>query len=405
MDILWVIEHTLAYFDPHENSKARDLSVEVLLEACRHDVENSSYWELLNDDENLSEENHLKIIVSKLYNHPDFNDDPLDSWRSPFEVVGFAEALHQSGSKWSFWDDFYAALVLGKGFDFELHRRIANLSSENWLLGPAHIAAKIEDIKAAYLAEKLPLAETVEINPETGNFRAVPITVQNLPLMGALLSRVRDAVNDAVQGDNGLNERAREVRVLSRAVERYGNDPQRIEMDFTSVAVGLRRQFETQDLPQSEDNLALLEAVEDGVRGIRATHPDVAENRLVLAQQAWREMAPVDKVLLAEAQPILVAISEGMLAEDFAADIPALINDAMGPPTDFAPRLPGADEATRIFGRVAQMAPLAVKLLDTGAKWHDSHVHKSAKLGLTVGSLGTLLIALVRLGLKLLGVL
>ncbi|WP_426033618.1 hypothetical protein [Cypionkella sp. TWP1-2-1b2] len=295
--------------------------------------------------------------------------------------------------------------MLGKGFDFELHRRIANLSSENWLLGPAHIAAKIEDIKAAYLAEKLPLAETVEINPETGNFRAVPITVQNLPLMGALLSRVRDAVNDAVQGDNGLNERAREVRVLSRAVERYGNDPQRIEMDFTSVAVGLRRQFETQDLPQSEDNLALLEAVEDGVRGIRATHPDVAENRLVLAQQAWREMAPVDKVLLAEAQPILVAISEGMLAEDFAADIPALINDAMGPPTDFAPRLPGADEATRIFGRVAQMAPLAVKLLDTGAKWHDSHVHKSAKLGLTVGSLGTLLIALVRLGLKLLGVL
>ena len=141
--------------------------------------------------------------------------------------------------------------------------------------------------------------------------------------MGALLLRVRDAVDGAVQGNNGLNEREREVRVLTRTVERYGNDPQRIEMDFTSVAIGLRRQFETQDLPQSEGNLALLDAVEEGVRGIRATHPDVAENRLVLAQQAWREMALADKALLAEAQPILLAISEGALAEDFAADIPA----------------------------------------------------------------------------------
>jgi hypothetical protein len=63
-----------------------------------------------------------------------------------------------------------------------------------------------------------------------------------------------------------------------------------------------------------------------------------------------------------------------------------LINDAMGPPTKFAPRLPGADEATRTFGRVAQMAPLSSKLLDTGAKWHDSRVHKLAKLGFTAAS-------------------
>ena len=115
---------------------------------------------------------------------------------------------------------------------------------------PEHIALKIKEIQAAYLAEGAPLAETVEIHPATGVFRAVPIPVQNAPLIGTLLARVRDAVEDALRGDNGLNQHSREVRVLERTVARYGNDPQRVEMDFTSVAVGLRRQInETQDLP------------------------------------------------------------------------------------------------------------------------------------------------------------
>ncbi len=162
-----------------------------------------------------------------------------------------------------------------------------------------------------------------------------------------------------------MNQTSREVRVLERTVARYGNDPQRVEMDFTSVALGLRRQInETQELPASEDNLGLLEALEDGARGLRATHPEVAANRAILAAQVWREIGAEDKARLAEALPLLEAISEGKLAEDFAADIPALINDAILPAANFAPRLPGAQ--VRLFNRVSKMALLLPKALNTG---------------------------------------
>lgn len=266
---------------------------------------------------------------------------------------------------WQFWADWYQGFVDSSPIDWELQRRVALIPNDDWAMGPEHIALKIKEIQAAYLAEKAPLAETVEINPATGNFRAVPIPVQNAPLIGTLLARVRDAVEDALQGKNGLNQTSREVRVLERTVARYGNDPQRVEMDFTSVALGLRRQInETQELPASEDNLGLLEALEDGARGLRATHPEVAANRAILAAQVWREIGAEDKARLAEALPLLEAISEGKLAEDFAADIPALINDAILPAANFAPRLPGAQ--VRLFNRVSKMALLLPKALNTG---------------------------------------
>ena len=153
------------------------------------------------------------------------------------------------------------------------------IDDQIWEAGAEAVATEIERIKAEHFTTQHPLAEAIQLNPETNRFFATPIPIQNAPLIGALLSRVQDSVEDATLGNNGLNEQSREVRVLHRTLSRYSNDPQRVEMDFTSVAVGLRRQIhDTAELPNSEDNLALLEAVEDGVRGIRAAHSDVAEN-------------------------------------------------------------------------------------------------------------------------------
>ncbi|RUS58702.1 hypothetical protein EGN72_17370 [Pseudorhodobacter sp. E13] len=282
---------------------------------------------------------------------------------------------------------------------------MALIPDADWDQGPAHIAAKIEEIKAAFLAEKVPLAETVALNPATNLFHVVPIPVQNAPLVGALLSRVLDAVDDAVQGNNGLRVDSREVRVLTRAAQRYGNDPQRLEMDFTSVAVGLRRQVhKTRELPDSEDNLALLEAVEEGARGLRAAHPEVAANRTSLAAQALRELSPDQKAELAEALPVLQAISEGVMAEDFAADIPALINDALLPLPTGAPRLPGMDASARVFSRATKMSVLE----RTGGVVHKMDGHaaiKTIKIGKAMYDLGGFLGWLVQLGLKVFGIL
>lgn len=302
-----------------------------------------------------------------------------------------------------FWSRWYRGFVDGRPLDWDLQRRVALLPDEDWDAGPEHLARKIAQIEAELLAEKLPLAETVEINPETGRFRAVPIAVQNAPLLGAALGRVQDALDDALQGNNGLNERSREARVIDRLARRHGNDPQRIEMDLTALATGLRRQFEVQDLPRSEDNLALLDATEETVRAIRATHPEVAENRAILATQAARDLTAPERDTLAAALPVLQEISEAPLSEDFAEDLaevlaPRLPGVRRDDPGGGAPALPGE---VRLFSRVAKMARLAegIRRIDNSA------AYKGARIVTTAASASALLYTLVQIGLRLFGVL
>jgi hypothetical protein len=302
-----------------------------------------------------------------------------------------------------YWKTWYSGLWSDKPEHGQLATSVALIPDADWDAGPEHLATKIAQIEAELLAEKLPLAETVEINPQTGRFRAVPIAVQNAPLLGAVLGRVSDALDDALQGNNGLNERAREVRVITRTVQRYGNDPQRIEMDFTALAVGLRRQFEVQDLPRSEDNLALLDAVEDSVRAIRATHPEVADNRAILARQSLQELTEAERDTLAAALPVLQDISEGPLPEDFAEDIaemlaPRLPSVRRDDPGGSAPPVPGE---MRVFSRVSKMAMLAdgIRTIDNSAGY------KGVRIATTAASAVGILFALVQIGVRLFGVL
>ncbi|WP_226892534.1 hypothetical protein [Phycobacter azelaicus] len=316
-------------------------------------------------------------------------------------------------SVWAFWRDWYQGFLDGKPLDWELQRRVALIDDAIWNQGPEAVAKEIERIKAAYLTERLPLAETIEVSPDTSKFRAVPIPVENAPLMSALLTQIADATEDALHGHNGLTERSGDIRKLGRVITRYGNDPQQAELTLTTVAKSLRRQIhDSRELPDNEDNLALLDAVEDGVRGIRANHPEVAANREQLAQQALTELSAEDKQVLEQAQPLLIAISEGAMAEDFAEDIPELINDAVLPLPTGAPVLPGADATTRIFSRVSKMALLvdnAKKLAKTGAQTFDSDLVKTIRLGgltvTTLGGVSAILYNLVQIGLRILGVL
>lgn len=308
--------------------------------------------------------------------------------------ITFVQFLNED-IKWKFWTEWYLAVWEGQFQNWELAFEVVNIEDEVWDQGPQAVAKEIERIQAEHFTKAHPLAETIDINPDTGRFFSTPVPVQNTPLIGALLSQVQDSLEDATLGSNGLNEASRETRVLTRTLTRYANDPQRIEMDFTSVAVGLRRQIhDTGELPNSEDNLALLTSVEDGVRGIRAAHPDVAENRLILAQQSMREL-PQDKIeLLEDALPMLVAMSEDAMAEDFAADIPSLINDALLPLPNGAPPLAGADVSTRIFTRVSHMRLMYDQFVDAGSKAFDSKTFKTARFGFTVTAMLSGLVSL-----------
>lgn len=295
-----------------------------------------------------------------------------------------------------FWRDWYQGFLDGKPLDWELQRRVALIPDDDWEKGPAHIADVIADIQAEFLASKLPQAESVEFDFEDGKFFVQPTPLTNPDLLGATLSHIQDVLDDALANpSNGLNENSRETRVLKRVFTKYGNDPQRIELDLTSVHMGLTRQIVSQDLPPSEENLSLQSAVEQGAQAVRATHPDVADNRRILSNQALREITAEQKETLRQALPVLRAISSADLAEEWDQDIPALINDAIGPVSGTAPRLPGADEATRIFSRVSKIAILWRKTPEIVKRIKSSPGYAAAEIVLTVSGIIALGIAVL----------
>ncbi len=242
-------------------------------------------------------------------------------------MLDFFDNWHEwAGQNGVFWREWYQGFLDGKPRHWELQRRVALIDDAIWEAGPEAVAEEIDRIKEDFLSEKTTLAEDVLFNEDTAKFHAVPREIANPSLLGATLSQVEDALEDClVNASNGLHDGAREVKVLRRTVAKYGNDPQRIEMDLTSVHAGLTRQIVIEDLPPSEENLALQRALEKGSQAVRATHDDVAENRRILDAQKIAELTEEQKATLAEAQPILEEISEGQLHDDFAEDIPYIL--------------------------------------------------------------------------------
>jgi hypothetical protein len=252
----------------------------------------------------------------------------------------------------------------------------------------------VSEDDAERLSRLFPLAEDLVQDPESGRFSVQYKEIPKPDLLTATLAQVADAIEDVLEKQsNGLNSDSLEIRKLRRTLERYANDPQRVEMDFTTVHHGLTIQIGSGDLPPSNENQALLSALQEGAQGIRATDPVVAENRRILREQALRELSPDALNHIAEAAPVLEAITEGDLQEQMHEDILFLTTEMQATP----PRLPGVtradaiipghDEAVRLLGRSARMLIALRKAPQLINKIHDSTAYKSLEILATLTSL------------------
>jgi hypothetical protein len=247
---------------------------------------------------------------------------------------------------------------------------------------------------AEAVSQRLPLAEDLVFNEVSSTFEVFARDVTKPDLLGATLSQISDAIEDVLANpSNGLNEQSLEFRKLRRTIERYSNDPQRIEMDLTSVHASLVRQIAIGELPPSEENDALVHALREGAQGIRATDQMVAENRRILQQQAQRELTDEDLQTIADAAPALEAISDGRLEAELREDVIYLTQEMrVGPP-----RLPGVtrddaiiaapDEAVRLFGRAARMLITLRKVQGLIEKAHNSAAFKALNILCVLGGL------------------
>lgn len=227
------------------------------------------------------------------------------------DTSAFLSALSKDEA-WSFWHRWYQGILAGEPLDPKIRRAVALIKDDVWARGPESVAVQIREIEAEYVERRLPLAERIEFLTEVAKFRVVPTPIANPVLLAATLSQIDDALEDALANpSNGLTASSREARVLRRMFAKYADDPQRIEMDLVSVSGTITRQLVADELPATEEILALQEACEQGARALRATHPNIAENRRLMSNQAWRELPSSARDQLAEAAPVLLAISRG----------------------------------------------------------------------------------------------
>jgi len=281
-----------------------------------------------------------------------------------------------------FWSTWLNELYKGKSANLDIEFEIVMIPDEDWEKGPVHIAEKIEEIKARFLADKAPLAEKLELNPGTGKFFVTPIPARKPDLLNTTLEKASDALDDALNGRNGLLPDDRVARVLRRCLEKYTHNPERIEMDFVDTHAGLTRQMASGELADSEEILSLAEVLKNGALDIRANHPDIAVNRETRAARALQELTPEQKQQLADAQPILEALTENEAHQDMSADIPALINDMIEPVPDHAPPI---GPAVRVVNRAAKIS-LMMRMKDFDTKLVEKCGYKSVEIFSTLGT-------------------
>ena len=300
-----------------------------------------------------------------------------------------------------FFKNWFSGVVSGD-LDWELWHDLALIDGDVWEAGEVAVADAIQDIHAHHLTKRAPQEENIEFDGSTGKFKLVHLPPAKPDLLGATLDQISDALEDCLENlSNGLHERSRETKVLQRAALKYANNPQRLEMDFTSVHASMMRQISVDELPASEENLALVNAVQEGALGIRATHPDIAENRAILQQRAMAEMSEEDRQVVKEALPVIEDISDEVLAEDFSDDIGYIVEAEVEAENcrklgiaERNPALAAQDEKVRVFSRAAKMFLLIKKSPDAIHAIDKSATYKAARIVTTLAALVTLGISL-----------
>ncbi len=375
-------------------------------DAVGYAVANSGYWgEVLEDARGIQKGKDIMCL-------------PLWSDDIPIELVNgwrLGKSNLEDHESNAFWISWYEAILAGRPLTSDWHSHwqlmqdIALIAPEDWDKGAEHLAGVIEPM---LLRATLPTTDKV-LQTDHGTYVVQTLPLEDAQTFDTFLDMVNDRLEDCLEGHNGINDRSREARTLRRVLDKYRDNPLRIEQDFTSVAAGLRKNIDNEVLPDSDDNLALLEGVEDTVRLIRDAHPDVAQTRNQIAHLRMQDLAPEQKTLISDAKDLLVEVTEGQLKADFDVDLSELV----------APNLPsvtredrGNDpppEALRSFARIAKMhareveqpLPLSKRASELVQKIDGSAGYKAARMVTTGTTLVGILATLGGLALSLLGIL
>lgn len=233
---------------------------------------------------------------------------------------------------WGFWREWYQGMLDGQPMDWELQKRVALIPDEDWRKGPEHVAALIEAIRARYVAEAV--AERIELS-QSGRLTLVPQEFPKDRHLGHLIDTVRDALDLATSSQkNELPKDCYQARLLRQTFGRYGNDPQRIEMDFERARVSLIDDMASDSIPASAANRDLIQSLADAAGAIRESDPDIAATRDRLNRIRLGQISREDAEKVADVAAQVAVLSEDAFAEDLLEDrfrLPGVRRDTNAP--------------------------------------------------------------------------
>ncbi len=153
-------------------------------------------------------------------------------WSWETFVDGIGQFFEADPDKWGFWARWYEGMLNGTPLPWDLQEQVALIEDEDWEKGAAHVARLIRDIEAEFLAEKLPQAEAMEFDLETGRFDVTPIPLNELTLVETTLRQVEFALSVALKSNCGLNTSCTAYLYIEHTLKNSRDDPNAIEQNL-----------------------------------------------------------------------------------------------------------------------------------------------------------------------------
>lgn len=301
-----------------------------------------------------------------------------------------------------FWAEWYERAAAGRPNNWGLQQKVAFIPNRVWDAGVQAVAEAIAEIEAKHLVKATPYAERIEVNPETGKLRSTPSTLNNENLYQVALNKVRDALDD-LKDEGTLPQHCNALepidRKLTRTLERYSENSQRVHDDFLSAAKEVDRLLEIGEVANEPEVQALRTDLITGSDDIRAADAEVRASVEARVKLRIEEMRVADTELAADILFQVAEVSEGPLQESLEEDVATLrairyIANSGAPDVGPADRSETVDAIYRGASRTSKIAE-GWNVLKRAAEGYDT--------GLKIAGMSGGIITLVRWFLQLLG--
>ncbi|QHQ34986.1 hypothetical protein GO499_07140 [Algicella marina] len=184
--------------------------------------------------------------------------------------------LTSGDENWSFWIDWYERHLHGKPpQDWPLLGKIALIPEEDWEKGAGHVNLIIARLsspsRVKTLANSLPNAETIQRNPDTGLFEAIPAEIEQKTRFRNAINKVRESLDD-LDDYRTINEPLPldfYTKKLRKKMDRYAGEALPLHDAFEAAYHGLCQTCPSSETPFGQAVAELINDLQTGFKDLR----------------------------------------------------------------------------------------------------------------------------------------